>query len=368
MKKIGILTLSASDNCGSLLQAYALQTVLQDRGYDVEIIDFTTPISEKMYRIFHPGYISSPKMFFGQIIRYKDLIKQKRDYQQFRQERLRLTEQRYSSIDGLRTIDGKYEAIVCGSDQIWNVYMRDFDEAFFLSWCIKSRCVSYAASLGDQKGGRLADMVERGFGYDRYAAVSVREGSAAEKFKAELGKDVKVCLDPTLLLSKEQWRGLVDKKMIPKERFIFYYSYNYADEEKNRTVLRFSAETNLPVYVINASRWVDGREAKYGFRIFEQAGPLAFLGLMDGCAYALVESFHGVAFSYIFQKEFWFLGREVRADDRIEDLLEIIDKRERVLYPGNIDLSSYRPISYLTVPPRFKERLQDSERYITENI
>ena len=57
MKKIGILTLSASDNCGSLLQAYALQTVLQDRGYDVEIIDFTTPISEKMYRIFHISHI-----------------------------------------------------------------------------------------------------------------------------------------------------------------------------------------------------------------------------------------------------------------------------------------------------------------------
>lgn len=368
MKKIGILTLSASDNCGSLLQAYALQTILQDRGDDVEIIDLVTPISKKMYRVIHPGYIRYPKMFFGQIIRYKDLIKQKRDYELFRQGQLRLTGQKYRSIDGLKAVDGKYDVIVCGSDQIWNIYMRDFDEAFLLSWCIKSRRISYAASLGDQKDGRLADMVERGFEYDRYAAVSVREGSAARKFKEELNKDVEICLDPTLLLHKDQWRKLIDKNGIPKERFIFYYSYDYADDAKNQMVQRASSETGLPVYVINASRWIDGRERKYGFHIFEQAGPLAFLALMDGCTYALVESFHGVAFAYIFQKEFWFLGRKVRLDDRIKDLLEIIDKRDRVLYPGKVDLSSYGSISYQTVPTRFKELVQDSERYIAENI
>ena len=50
--KVGILTLSASDNCGSLLQAYALQKVIAKMGHDVEIIDFTTDVSEKMYRIF----------------------------------------------------------------------------------------------------------------------------------------------------------------------------------------------------------------------------------------------------------------------------------------------------------------------------
>ena len=76
--KIGIITLSASDNCGSLLQTYALMNILKEKGHTVEIIDFSTKISKKMYRIFHPGYLSEPKKFWGQFFLMRKLINQKK--------------------------------------------------------------------------------------------------------------------------------------------------------------------------------------------------------------------------------------------------------------------------------------------------
>lgn len=361
---VGIITLSASDNCGSLLQSYALMKILQDKGHNVQVIDFTTIVSEKMYRIIHPSYIKKPKKFIGQFIRYSKLIKQKKDYQDFRANNLVLTEKKYYSQEQLSDLDGKFEVVVCGSDQIWNVYMQDFDEAFFLNWCSKSKRIAYAASLGDQKCGKLKDMIEKGLQLECFEAVSVRERSAKEKFKAELNEEVEVCADPTLLLSKDEWSKLIQVDIQPKEKYIFYYSYNYANKTKNNIVKDISQKTGLPVYVINPSRWVDGKEKEYGFKVYEHAGPIAFLTLMSGCEYSLVESFHGTVFSYIFEKEFWLLEDQKVLDDRLNDFLDTLELKERVMRNENVEEKLTEKIDYSKEKANFISLLEKSHVFL----
>lgn len=367
--KIGILTLSASDNCGSLLQTYALMKILQDEGNEVEVIDFTSKTAEKMCRIIHPGYIKQPKKFLGQFLRYKSLVNQRNAYEKFRNNYIRLSSQRYESAETMKELDGRYDLIVVGSDQVWNVYMRDFDAVFFLSWCNQSKRVSYAASLGDQKNGRVMDMIDKGLELKKFEAVSVRERSAVRRFKTELKTNVDLCLDPTLLLSRDEWEKLTDRSKQPKEDFIFYYSYNYGNEVKNDMVKLFSEKVGMPVYVINASRWVDGKEKNYGFRLFEHAGPNAFLNLMSGCKYSMVESFHGCIFSYIFQNEFWFLEDKKQLDDRINDLLDILDLSNRTLRPENIGQINFSEIIDYKVKRRgLTEQQEKSWDFIRKNL
>lgn len=369
--KVGILTLSASDNCGSLLQAYALQKVIAKMGHDVEIIDFTTDVSEKMYRIFHPSYLlNAPKKFFGTFFRYGKVVKQKKDYQLFREKFLKMSINQYHSEIDLKKADGLYDVVVCGSDQIWNVYMRDFDKAYLLSWCKNSKRVSYAASFGNQKGKNLGKIFELGLNFDDFWAVSVREKSIAERLKNELNKDVSLCLDPTLLIEKSEWLELVDEKQVPKEDYIFYYSYNYEDDIKNKMVSDFAKAKGLPVYVINASRWLDGKEKKFGFIIADQSGPLAFLNLMAGCKYSMVESFHGTVFSFVFQKQFWFLKNsdDNELDERTGDILDIIEFRHRVLHLNDKDYDSFSNIDYKVIRSKFLKLKEQSVDFLENNM
>ncbi|MCH5342439.1 MAG: polysaccharide pyruvyl transferase family protein [Acetatifactor sp.] len=335
---IAILTLSASDNCGSLLQAYALQQVLISAGHEVEILDFITKKSKKMYRIFHPSYFKDPKKLIGSFVRYDKLKSQKKDYQDFRNNYLIMSMHKYSSSSDLVLADGKYDLIVCGSDQVWNTDMWDFDDAYLLKWCKISKKAGYAVSLGDKKNERLEGLKEKLAEIDDFFAVSVREKSALIRLNRIYTKNVELCLDPTLLLEYEEWETLTDINVVPQIPFIFYYSFNYGDEIKNQMVALFAAKAGLPVYVINVSRWCDGKEKEYGFKICKRSGPIAFLSLMRYCKFSLVESFHGTLFSYIFQKQFWFLKNsdDNILDDRINDIMEILQTNNRVLHPTDL--------------------------------
>ncbi len=339
MSKVGIITLSASDNCGSLLQTYALMSVLKKNNCDVEIINYINKASKKMYRIIHPSYIKKPRKFFGTFLMYFKIKKQKKEYELFRQNNLKLTEEIYSDIKKLKQIEKRYDSIVCGSDQIWNTKMYDYDEVYLLDWVEAAKKYSYAASLGDQKDGiNIQNLKAYRDLFKTYNAISVRETSSAKNLQKAMGLDIGICLDPTLLLDKNEWNNLIKDRKKVDEKFIFYYSYNYADEIINKMVSDYAKQVNMKVYVINASRWVDGSNKKYGFDIFNESGPLAFLHLMRDADTSMVESFHGTVFSYIYDKNFWFMKNQddKKLDDRINDIMEILNIKDRVLSPSDI--------------------------------
>ena len=105
----------------------------------------------------------------------------------------------------------------------------------------------------------------------------------------------------------------------------------------------------LPVYVINASRWIKQRPSEYGFRLCQKGGPLAFLSLMRHARYTFAQSLHGTIFATIFKTDFWFLnGREQDVlDQRSENILSLLNVRHRVIRPDNVmSVDLAEPLAY----------------------
>ena len=338
-KKIGILTLSASDNCGSLLQTYALQTVLKKVFYkDVEVINFSSEHSHGMYDIFPKGIYRNKRETIKRIINVKKLYKQKKGYMDFRKKYLQLSGRNEVFFENLENVCEKYDTIVIGSDQVWNVCMGDYSDAFFAP-NVKCKKVAYAPSLGGndlQKASHYCQIVEW---IKEFSAISVRESKGKKCLENLLNKKVKLVLDPTLLLNKDDWKKLIGEPLI-KEKYIFFYSWAYYDEKLNKLVQKEGERLGLKVYIIDASKLVKNRNKINGMELCAEEGPLAFLNLMYYSERCFVESFHGVIFAYIFKKNFWLLDKTPvleNIDTRLREILKQLQVTDRILSPSNYD-------------------------------
>ena len=333
MKKIGILTLSASDNCGSLLQAYALQKYLASNFcFDVQIINLRTEKSDSIYSVFPKNILYHPKKLLFNLFYLKSILKQKKGYSFFRENYLNLTKKVYRNSKEIDSIVNDYDYLIAGSDQIWNVYMTDFDDSFFLPWNTDAVKISYAASLGtafkiDKPISEMVTNRLRDFQY-----ISVREKRGKETISTLTNKDVVVTVDPTLLLKAKEWDSLIGTPLI-NGPYIFFYSWSYPDANMNKIVQKFAADKGLTVYVINSSKWYKFRPKDFGFKLFEESGPLVFLNLIKNAKYVFVQSFHGAVFSYIFNKRYFFLSERGKdfIDVRSNQLISTVQHQDQVV-------------------------------------
>lgn len=342
MKKIGILTLVSADNCGSQLQAFALRYILKEQmHFDAELINFHPAFARRMYKLLHLSYF---KHLLNFLCMLPALVRQQKSYDLFRKQYLKL-ESKDKLFDAVALYNSadKYRQIIVGSDQVWNVNMADFDEAYFL--CGYNGCkVTYAASLG---GGEKIIVPEKlkqfKLQINQFQNISVREPQGKGVLQKLIDNNVRVDVDPTLLVPEEKWIDLAGESIVNGE-YIFYYSYNYGDEDLNILVQKAAKKLNLQVYVINASRWVAKNPRKYDFHLAPQEGPLAFLSLMKHAKFVFVQSLHGSIFAYIFKSNFWFLNNRENdvLDQRSENILNLLGKRDRTIRPNSfegIDLS-----------------------------
>lgn len=345
--KIGILTLSAADNCGSLLQAYALQTVLKTRyGAAVDVLDFRCEGAREMYDLFSRKPWKYPRKTLNNLLHYPTVSRQKRDYEAFRQSCLTMSSRRFAASEELAQAAGDYDIIICGSDQVWNVNIPDFHSAYFLGWAGDTRRVAYAPSLGGCDFSAYPNQEELRTWLEELSAICVREQVGQEAVAAVTGKTVPVIPDPTLLMEPGQWQAVPEERLV-KEPYIFYYSWAYEDGELNRIVERYARERGLKVYVIDAFKWPKLKPRDYGFTMAPAGGPQTFLNLMKHAEFAFVQSFHGVIFAYMMQRDFYLLdNRPVGAmDRRLAAILQLLDKEDRVarcfedIQPGHVDYS-----------------------------
>lgn len=340
--KIGIITLSASDNCGSLLQAYALKKALSKYG-DVEIINFSSKESHAMYDV--PHYRGLKKIKNKK--KLKQLYKASNDYAYFRQKYLQISGKEY--FDGeLKELSKKYDVVVTGSDQVWNVQMGDFNEAFFLGWT-DSKKIAYAPSLGGKHINLSNNYESIKKWLSEFACISVREESGKQCLEEVTGKAVSKVLDPTLILDESEWNCMVGEPLVQGD-YIFYYSWAYCEDSTSKIVSDTANKLGLPVYVIDARKWMYRDFKKWEFTLFGSTGPHVFLNLMKYAKYCYVESFHGLVFAYIFRKNFWVLEtceRMSDIDSRLMEFVKLLGAQDRVLTKYNVgEISQEKSYDY----------------------
>lgn len=367
---IGIFTLSASDNCGSCLQAYALKTILEElSNEDVEIINFTTKESHFQYDILPVGKLKYVKETFFRIININKLKFEKNSYKRFRKNYLNINVEIEIYPQDLNKISTRYRMVFFGSDQIWNVKMSDFNKAFFGGWTDKPK-IAISASMGGHDIEEAREYKEFLNNIEKFKLISVREKKAKLCLERNLKKTIPVLLDPTLLLKTDDWLKLIGEPIV-KEKYIFYYSWGYCCNETMQIVKEVNSDLKLPIYVIDSHKWVKQKPDKKGFIMCKEQGPLAFLNLMYYSSLSYVESFHGAIFAYIFKKNFWVLDTHFNYDEidaRLKELIELFNVQNRILTPYNYsDINVLQDIDYQNKID-FDDRRTKTIEFISEGL
>lgn len=335
MSKIGILTYHSGFNYGACLQAYALQTTLKKLGYGSEIINFETE-----------AFVTSREMFSRKPRRLKEIIKNitripywtslhKREdmFNRYTFEVLNSTP-RYKTEQEVIDHAGKYDCIICGSDQIWNLSKKHDAPAanpiFFLNFPKSQRRVSYAASFASWI--KQAPMHEDEFmpWLKQFDAVSVREQDAHE-YLSSRGIDNVLTLDPTILLDKEDYEPICKDRLI-KEKYICMFGWN-TNDDLVAAAKKISKILGLPIYNIVPPP----RKMFCGIPRKLDVGPCEFLSMIKHAEFVVTNSFHGTAFSTTFEKPYVSIVTG-NADTRMYSLLEQLGLADHLVTKDDIDI------------------------------
>lgn len=328
--KIGILTLPLHTNYGGILQAYALQTVLERMGHEVVVID--TPNVKAM-----PSFLIVGKRITKRVLGKRVEIflerRHNREYpiiSQYTQPFIDKYIHRkvVNSPDELQESD--FDAIVVGSDQVWrpkyygkieNAYL-----AFAKSWQIKR--IAYAASYGTDEWEYTPEQTKRcGELLKKFDAVSVREASGVELCKAHFGVESLHVLDPTMLLDKEDYICLIEAAGTPKSKGALL---NYVLDEtpaKCALIEKIAKDKGLVPFRVNSR--VENRTAPLEERI--QPPVEEWLRGFYDAEFVVTDSFHACVFSILFGKPFVVVGNKERGMARFDSLLKMFGLEDRLV-------------------------------------
>ncbi len=330
--KIGILTYHRAHNYGALLQAYALKRYIESLGHNVEFIDYWPDYHKNLFRIFPNFSKSNPLRWLKSLMKFsisiRRTLKRRKGYLNFIKHELSLQRKpKYKNKISLNNVI--YDAIIYGSDQIWreqkNAQFKGFDDVYFGEHIICNKKISYAASMGITSidPGSLNKLKNL---LGNFKHISVRENKLQEIIAQNAGIKPELVLDPVFLLEPYSWLKLLPEKRIIKEKYIFFYQLHLSEEATNFVEV-LKEKTNLSVIEIQ------GRinPFKFGKRYrYQTANPFDFLRLIRDAEIVVSTSFHGIAFSILFNKNFYALGMGANSD-RANTLLQHAGLEERMI-------------------------------------
>ncbi len=356
--KIGIVThYYKSTNYGGNLQAYALCAYLNRLGHDAVQISYDkTPIkrakvnwlriAKKAKRtvkrlagsLLHPQEMHGIAKRNDSILSFNEIIPHTPCY----------------NVQTVGAIADEYDLLITGSDQVWHPLA--VCDAYLLTFGGEETTkISYAASVAtDTLSPETKQRYKRALA--SFAAVSVREESAVELLRDIAPCDVEVSLDPTLLLSKEDWEAVLEPTGIP-EKYVFCYFLG-DDRQQRQLAQQYAQQHGLKVvslpYLLGAYRACDKRFGDY--RPYD-VSPGRFLSLIKHAEYVFTDSFHATVFSLLFEKQFSVFIRSgaESMSTRLYSLLELFDLHER--FSGDTDTLSVADIDAL--PPIAYDRTFD---------
>ena len=335
MRKIGIITFHASENFGSALQAFALENILIDNGYNAEIINCILESDMKQYNVFRTHiYLKRPMALLGDFLYLFRNIKRKKSFLIFQNKYLKISYQLLrAGKDDLSFLNEEYDVFICGSDQIWNLNCTGrYVPEFFLDFADDSKLkIAYAPSMPSDVSEQYYDNIRKAV--ERLDAVSVREKYTVEYLRKNVGvrKDIIQTLDPTLLLGAEYYIKAFDLKR-NNEKYIFVYILSGKNDIKSvvNLAVKTAKETELKIKYVYARRIMDFTGGEYLLGI----DPVNFLDLIYNAAYVITDSFHATVFSVQFQKCFCVVPRS-GSKSRMIELLEELDLHDNLYSPNN---------------------------------
>jgi hypothetical protein len=331
--KIGILTLAIAENYGGTMQAIALYRLLHNEGHEVVLI-YKIPYISFWKKLAKEVLLKIP---FHDIDNIKTLDRLEQERQKRKSFHAAFINKEIFEISkdletkgDLETFvsDKNLEAVIVGSDQVWRKdYIKGkFYKSFFLDFISKNdvRKIAYAASFGKNHWQGKDDVSEIATLMHDFTAVSTRELSGTQICKDTFNySHATHVLDPTMLMSQSFYMDEIVSK---------YDTSNYLkgglvtyvlDEAGEKTKIINYIKDNLGINTVNHLKAFNTSNINYSVP--------EWLRSIAEADYVVTDSFHGMAFSIIFQKNFTVVGNNNRGLDRFVSLLSLLNLRERLV-------------------------------------
>lgn len=329
-KKIGILSLYYKNaNYGGVLQAYALQNVLDNLGY---------PARQISYELMS-GYSSIPlwkrrllrwRGIYSFIVRPNWTIKNRVASLKIEKFANKVPHTKRYTSNHINELNDEFDIFICGSDQIWNPI--GWQPTLFLNFVTNDkRKLSYAASVArDSLSEEEINYIKE---YTRdFAAISVREEKSAE-ILCKNGIDVDIMPDPTFLLKKEAWDQVACERLIT-DSYIFAYFLGANIKQRDDAILYAKLNNKNIVFIPYMQYATFDWELKHKSYMIDGIGIPEFLSLIKYADEVITDSFHGTVFSIMYETPFVSLKRHSDIDkksmnSRIDTLLDSMDMKYR---------------------------------------
>jgi hypothetical protein len=324
MKKIGILTLPLNNNYGGTLQAFALHQFLKNQNYDVHLIQ------KEAYRPIWKRIIIRllETIPFQNLNNYRLASIKNRYHRPFIDKYLPQKTSKSFTTSDLEIIAAEHNfyAVIVGSDQVWRLdYINDGHySSYFLDFVKSPRTlkISYAASFGKDSWQAEDKREEVKYLLQKFDAVSTREISGIEICKRDFNLDQCThVLDPTLLVDKHVYDCFLSTPPSPTHKTVLTYILDHS-QRKNDLASEVVNNLSEPYKLISIYE-NNSHNPKYD--------AAQWVNLFANSDFIVTDSFHGMVFSIIFNKEFVVIGNKERGLARFSSLLRLLGLESRLI-------------------------------------
>ena len=370
------MTQPLGKNYGGIMQAWALQQVLKRMGHEVVTIDRQPDQPSLAYKAARLAYRAGMKAIGKRkapVNVEKHLPTILQHTRSFIDQHITMSEPLYSTQQLREHFDREgYDAVIVGSDQTWrpkyspniyNYYLDFLEDKDILR-------IAYASSFGvdeweytEEQTKRCAELAKK------FDAISVREDSGVELCRKYLGVEATHVLDPTLILGKEVYEGLLNVSSISDESARLYSYILDRSCEKNEILKSYAKALNTKDFNCQAEQdfnnWTIDDASKY-----VMPSPKDWVNGFRKGLYVVTDSFHGTVFSIIFQKPFIALVNSARGASRFRSILSKLDLKDRLL-PSSEDADRFEketPIDWKLISCTLKDLQAESLLFLKKNF
>lgn len=379
MKRIGLLSVY-NHNYGSILQAYAMQTVLKNDGNEVEIILYkkTNMVKQVKRLLYIPLLKATVKMKWKTLYcrvfqkeTYRTILASREAaFTEFIRDNMEFSSV-YAGRDALINGTKNYDCFVLGSDQVWNP-MNLGGDFYTMTFIPDEKLkITYAPSFGVAQ--IPADQKRKTQEYlQRIDYISVRESDGVRIVKELTGRDVYQVVDPTILVDRSVWDEKRGNRLV-KEDYIFCYFIS-ANPSYRSFAQRLAEKTGLKLVVIpHVDEFVKSDQG-IGDIILEGVGPLQFVNLISYASYVCTDSFHGSVFSVLYERPFFTFCRYVSdgadsTNSRLYSFLKLINMENRMYQAEHIIVESdLKTPDYSVAKANIKKMREESREYLFSSL
>ena len=357
--KIGILTFHRAHNYGAVLQAFALKSFLENKGYEVEIIDYRQPLIERSFSLFkvdtNCSFYATLRSLISSIIYWRFKWNRKRKFELFQKRYLSLSGKKVMVKDDIPVC---YDIYIHGSDQVWNPKLVGNDAIYWGNYEIKkdSKRMTYAASFESDSIAKM-EVDRLTSDLNNFKFISLREAKLIDLLQPFSDKLIYNVLDPTLLVDSFIWDKMLVRPKIEKKYVLVYQ----VGQNKNTIPLAKNIADQINARVIVVSAFI--RKSNI-YR--NNPSPEELVGYFKHAACIVSTSFHATTFSLIFRRPFYTVAMGTGSDVRYTSLLASLGLENRIIYSD--DKPTFTEISYDEIFPKLEELRSNSLKYINKAI